>query len=99
MGDENEALRDPQLQKLLAQRSRLRWSLTGLLVTAYLGYSMAGVYAADMLGARFMGSSLSWWIVIGATLMALAIALSLVYIRLVSRLYSPHNSDGSGEQR
>ncbi len=98
MADEQKMLRDPEFQKLLGRRSRLRWGLTGLLVVAYLAYSMAGIYASDLVGARFMGSSISWWIIIGASLIALAIVLSLVYIRLITKLYSSQSSDASGEQ-
>ncbi len=96
--DELSILNDPKFQKLLTRRSRLRWGLTGLLVVAYLAYGMAGIYASDLLGASFMGSSISWWIIIGASLIALAIVLSLVYIRLITKLYSSQSSDVSGEQ-
>ncbi len=96
--DELSILNDPKFQKLLTRRSRLRWGLTGLLIAGYLAYGMAGIYASDLLGARFMGSSISWWIIIGASFIALAIVLSLVYVRLITRLYSSQSSDVSGEQ-
>ncbi len=96
--DELSILNDPKFQKLLTRRSRLRWGLTGLLIAGYLAYGMAGIYASDLLGARFMGSSISWWIIIGVSFIALAIVLSLVYIRLITKLYSSQSSDVSGEQ-
>lgn len=97
--DELSVLRDPRFQKLLRQRSRLRWGLTGLLVGAYFVYSLAGIYASELLATRFMNSSISWWIVIGYLIMAVAIALSLAYVRIVRQLYSTRNSVASGHQR
>ena len=89
---------DPQFQKLLRRRSRWRWGLSGLLITAYLTYSMAGIYASDLLGTKFMNSSISWGIVIGYAIIALSIVLSLVYVRVIRRLCSSQTSTDSGDQ-
>ncbi len=91
-------LNDPQFQKLLTRRSRLRWGLSGLLITAYLAYGMAGIYASDLLGTKFMNSSISWGIVIGYAIIALSIVLSLVYVRVIRRLCSSPTSVVSGDQ-
>jgi len=96
--DDVSVLNDPQFQKLLRRRSRWRWGLSGLLITAYLTYSMAGIYASDLLGTKFMNSSISWGIVIGYAIIALSIVLSLVYVRVIRRLCSSHTSTDSGDQ-
>jgi len=96
--DDVSVLNDPQFQKLLKRRSRLRWGMSGLLVASYLGYSMAGIYASDLLGTGFMNSSVSWGIVIGYAIIALSIALSLVYVRVIRRLCSSQASDVSGDR-
>lgn len=88
-------LADPQFQKLLLQRSWLRWGLSLALVVSYLAYSLAGVYASDLLGTGFMGSSISWWIVIGLAIMVLSIVLALAYVRIIRQLYAAQ--PGSGE--
>ena len=96
--DDVSVLNDPQFQKLLRRRSRWRWGLSGLLITAYLTYSMAGIYASDLLGTKFMNSSISWEIVIGYAILALSIVLSLVYVRVIRRLCSSQTSTDSGDQ-
>ncbi len=96
--DDVSVLDDPQFQKLLRRRSRWRWGLSGLLITAYLTYSMAGIYASDLLGTKFMNSSISWGIVIGYAIIALSILLSLVYVRVIRRLCSSHTSVIPGDQ-
>ena len=96
--DDVSVLNDPQFQKLLTRRSRLRWGLSGLLVAAYLAYGMAGIYASDLLGTKFMNSSISWGIVIGYAIMALSIVLSLIYVRVIRRLCSSQTSVVSGDQ-
>ncbi len=96
--DDVSILDDPQFQKLLRRRSQLRWGLSGLLITAYLAYSMAGIYASDLLGTKFMNSSISWGIVIGYAIRALSIVLSLVYVRVIRRLVSSQIIIDSGDQ-
>ena len=41
MGNEAEILRDPEFQKMLAQRSRWRWGLSGSLIGLYFTYCLA----------------------------------------------------------
>jgi uncharacterized membrane protein (DUF485 family) len=92
-------LDDPRFRQLLRRRGRLRWSLAGLLTAAYLAYSVAGVYASDLLGRNFMDSPVSWWIVIGYVLIVLSIALSLVYVRATRNLYASYRLGVSEVQR
>ncbi len=86
MGNEAEILRDPEFQKMLAQRSRWRWGLSGGLIGVYLTYCLAGVYFADALARPFPGSSIPWVIALGYLIIALSIGLSMLYIRVVGRL-------------
>ncbi len=80
-------LNNPDFRRLLARRSRLRWGFSSVLVAAYVAWALAGVYAQNVLGAGFMESSLSWGIVIGYVIIAASIACSIVYIRIINRLY------------
>ena len=97
MGNEPEILRDPEFQKLLAQRSRWRWGLSGSLIGIYFAYCIAGVYLADVFGRPFMGSSITWGIVLGYLIIALGIVLAILYIRVVGRLLeTPIGNRGPG---
>ena len=86
MGHEAEILRDPEFQKMLAQRSRWRWGLSGGLIGVYFAYCLAGIYFADAFSRPALGSSITWGIALGYVIIALAIFLSIIYIRVVGRL-------------
>lgn len=88
-------LNDPGFRRLLAVRSRLRWILTGVLIAAYVTWALAGIYASDALAAKFMGSTISWGIVVGYFIIAMSIVLSLIYVRVVNRLYLSHREERS----
>ena len=98
MGNEAELLRDPEFQKLLAQRSRWRWGLSGSLIGIYFAYCLAGIYLTETFGLPFLGSSITWGIVLGYLIIALAIVLSIFYIRIVGRLLEvPFGDRESGQ--
>ncbi len=86
MGNEAEILRDPEFQKMMAQRSRWRWGLSGGLIGVYVAYCLAGIYFADAFSRPAIGSSITWGIALGYLIIALAIILSMLYIRVVGRL-------------
>ncbi len=88
MSAHEKILRDPAFQELLRRRSRLRWGMTTFIVTAFLAYGMAGLYAPDFMGQRIAGSAFSWAIGLGYLLIAFAIGLSLLYVRQINRLTS-----------
>ena len=92
---DDSLLNDPGFRRLLARRSRLRWGLSGVLIAAYITWALAGIYAQDALAVKFMGWSVSWGIVIGYFIIALSIALSLMYVRIVNRLYLSHHAGQS----
>lgn len=80
-------LNDPAFRQLLERRSRLRWSLSGVLISAYVIWALAGVYAQDSLGTKFMESSLTWGVVLGYVIIAMSIVCSVVYIQIINRMY------------
>ncbi len=98
MGNETDILRDPEFQKMLSQRSRWRWGLSGSLIGVYLAYCLVGVYFADALARPFPGSSIPWVIALGYLIIALSIGLSILYIRVVGRLLAtPFGERESGQ--
>ncbi len=98
MTDEADILRDPDFQKLLKIRSRWRWGLAGGLVGGYFVYIVAGIYVPDAYAMPFAGSSLPWGIVLGYLIIALSIALSLIYVRAINKLKS-FGDDEQGADR
>jgi uncharacterized membrane protein (DUF485 family) len=86
MGNDADILRDPEFQKMLAQRSRWRWGLSGGLIGLYFAYCLAGIYFADVFARPVFGSSIPWGIALAYLIIALAVFLSILYIRVVGRL-------------
>lgn len=85
----DELLNDPDFQRLLRRRSRLRWGLTAVLVTAYLGYGLAGLYAPQVLARPVFGSAIAWSLLLGYGIIILAIACSIFYVWQVNRIIAP----------
>jgi uncharacterized membrane protein (DUF485 family) len=96
MAIEAELLRDPEFRQLLAQRSRWRWGLSCSLIGIYFLYCLAGIYFSDAFARPALGTSISWSIAMGYLIIAFAIALSLLYIRVVGRILEKQGSGESG---
>ena len=98
MGNDADALRDPEFQKMLAQRSRWRWGLSCGLIGIYFLYCLAGLYFGEMYARYVPGTSIPWVIALGYLIIALAIGLSILYIRIVGRLMeSPFGDEDSAQ--
>jgi uncharacterized membrane protein (DUF485 family) len=88
MRDE-ELLHDPDFQRLLRRRSVLRWGLSGLLVTAYLGYGLAGLYVPEVLARPIAGSAVAWGLLLGYAIILMSIVCSIFYVWQVNRIIAP----------
>lgn len=97
MENEAELLRDPEFRQLLAQRSRWRWGLSGGLIGIYFLYCLAGIYFSDAFTRPALGTSISWSIALGYLIIAFAITLSILYIRVVGRLIEKQGGGDSGQ--
>ena len=93
MKNESHIIRDPQFRHMLAQRSRLRWGLSGGLIGLYFAYCLAGVYFTEAFSRPAIGTSITWSIALGYLIILLAIVLSIVYIRAVGRLLDASEVD------
>lgn len=99
MTDLGKLLSDPEFQRLLRRRSRLRWGLTIALVAAYIVYGVAGLYAPDFLGRPILGSATTWSLVLGYSIIGLGIAGSIFYVWQVNRIIAPLQKHLAGEYR
>jgi len=86
MDAEADITDDPAFRQLLATRSRIRWVFSTLLIGIYLGFGVAGVYFPQAYATPFMGSSMPWGLAMGFSIIALSVALSIIYIRTINRL-------------
>lgn len=98
MTREAEIFRDEKFQRMLKQRKRWRWGLSGGLIGVYFAYCLGGVYFNDAFARPVFGSSVTVSIALGYLIIVLAIILSLVYIRVVGRLLeTPFGNGRSGQ--
>lgn len=88
MGTATELLDDPAFRRLLRQRNRWRWGLSGLLIGIYLVYGVLGVYLPEAYAAPLGNSSLPSGLVAGLSIILLTIVLSMIYVRIANRLES-----------
>jgi len=86
MAGEDDVLHDPVFQRLLARRSRWRWGLSTLLIGAYLGWGVGGIYFPHAYARPLPGSMMPWGMAAGILIILLSILLSIAYVRIVSRI-------------
>ncbi|MEM7502800.1 MAG: DUF485 domain-containing protein [Pseudomonadota bacterium] len=88
---------DPRLTRLLQRRSRWRWSLSTVLIGAYLGYGVGGVYFPDAYAKPIMGTSLPSGLAFGYVIIFVSIILSALYVRVANRLEAESVEESSGD--
>lgn len=86
MGDNADRLEDPEFRRLLARRSRLRWSFSGFLIGIYLLWGIFGVYFGEFYASPFMGIALPVGLAMGFVIIGLSMLLAAIYVRLVNRI-------------
>jgi len=84
MSDNAELLNDADFQRLVRHRSRLRWSFSGVILGVYLLWGICGVYFADFYAAPFFGNTLPTGLAMGFMIIALAMVMAVVYVRLTN---------------
>ncbi|MGI9203532.1 MAG: DUF485 domain-containing protein [Woeseiaceae bacterium] len=86
MDAEPDIADDLAFRQLLATRSRIRWSFSIIVIGAYLGYGVAGLYFSQAFATPFIGSAIPWGLVMGFCIIALSVALSIIYVRIVGKI-------------
>ena len=86
MNDNSEILDDPEFQRVIRRRSRLRWSFSGVILGVYLLWGICGVYFADFYAAPFFGNTLPTGLAMGFMIIALAMIMAVVYVRLTNKV-------------
>ncbi len=86
--------RDPRFHALARARSRLGWTLSGLVLVAYYGFVLAIAFAPGWL-ARPLGpdNTVTVGIATGLGVIALSVALTGVYVWRANRSFDRTNAD------
>lgn len=80
----SEAPDKSRFHELLARRSRLRWGLSGFLITAYFCYSIGGLYLPEAWAQPAFGSGIPLGIALGGLIIVLSIIFAIFYVRIVN---------------
>ena len=86
MNDNIDKLSDPEFQRIVKRRSFLRWSFSGVILGVYLVWGICGVYFPDFYAAPFFGNTLPTGLAMGFIIIALAMIMAVVYVRLTNKL-------------
>lgn len=82
----------PEFRALQRQRSRLSWTLTGLVSAGYYGFILMIAFAPDRFAKPlFAGTSISLGVTWGAASIVTCIALTGFYVHRANRLFDPQN--------
>lgn len=96
MADELDLLNNPSFRRLISRRSRWRWGFSGLLISAYFLWGVAGIYFPEQYAQQFMGSSIPIGLAVGALIIMMSIVLSIIYVRIINRIES---EESVGEEK
>ncbi|WP_156347878.1 DUF485 domain-containing protein [Sphingomonas sp. Leaf231] len=90
---------DPRYIALVRQRGRFTWTLTGVMLAAYLGFILLIAFDKDLLARPIGAGVTSIGIVIGFGVIVLAIVLTGIYVRRAARVFDPLTQALRGETR
>lgn len=80
---------DARYQALIRRRGRYAWTLSGMMLAAYFGFILLVAFDKPLLARPVGGGVTSLGILIGFTLIVLAVALTGLYVRRANREFAP----------
>ncbi len=84
--------KNPKFHQLIAQRSRLAWGLSSIILLIYFTFILLIAFAPDFLGQTINNSSIiSIGIPIGVFIIVTAFILTGIYVRKANKLKFPNN--------
>ncbi|MEH3104679.1 MAG: DUF485 domain-containing protein [Sphingomonas phyllosphaerae] len=90
--DDAEAARvaaDPRYRELVRRRGRISWTLTGVMLVAYLSFILLIAFDKALLARPIGAGVTSVGIVAGFAVIVLAILLTGLYVRRAARDFDP----------
>jgi uncharacterized membrane protein (DUF485 family) len=72
-------LQNPKFQEMVRQKSRLSWTLTGIMLFVYVGFMLLVGYNKEFLMSSLSGGVTTWGIPLGIGIIILSFVLCAVY--------------------
>lgn len=80
-------LHNAQFKRLVAKKRQLSWSLTGLMLFIYVGFTLFVGYQPELLHRSFSGGVVTWGIPLGLGIIVLSFVLCAVYSYIANSTY------------
>ncbi len=80
---------DPRYVAVVARRSRLGWTLSGMMLAVYLAFLLVIAFDKALLAQPIGGGATSVGIPVGIGLILLVIVLTGIYVRAANRDFDP----------
>lgn len=80
---------DPRYRKLIEERSRLGWRLTGVMLAVFFGFILVIAFRKDLLARPIGGATTTWGIPIGLGVILVGIVLTGIYVFRANRDFDP----------
>ncbi|CDY79231.1 Putative membrane protein, clustering with ActP [Caballeronia glathei] len=77
----------PQYRSLVAQRSKLGWTLTAAMLVVYYGYVLLIAFDKDLLASRMNSGVMTWGIPIGLFVIVFTVVITGYYVRHANNTY------------
>ncbi|OTG95671.1 DUF485 domain-containing protein [Acinetobacter sp. ANC 3832] len=72
-------LQNPKFKEMVAKKSKLSWTLTGIMLFVYVGFMLLVGYNKEFLMSSFSGGVTTWGMPLGLSIIVLSFVLCGVY--------------------
>ncbi|BBF86745.1 putative membrane protein [Aquitalea magnusonii] len=84
-------LQHPDFQQLIAQKTRLSWSLSAVMLVIYYGFIMLLAFSPGTLGSPLSDGAITIGIPVGVAIILLTFVLTGIYVWIANRYLDPLN--------
>lgn len=90
-------LQNPKFKEMVRQKSRLSWTLTGIMLFVYVGFMLLVGYNKEFLMSSLSGGVTTWGIPLGIGIIILSFVLCAVYSYIANNKLDQLNQDAMRE--
>lgn len=92
-----QILQNPKFKEMVASKSRLSWTLTGIMLFVYVGFMLLVGYNKEFLLSSISGGVTTWGIPLGLGIIVLSFVLCGVYSYIANNKLDQLNEDAMRE--
>ncbi len=90
-------LQNPKFKEMVAKKSKLSWTLTGIMLFVYVGFMLLVGYNKEFLMSSFSGGVTTWGMPLGLSIIVLSFVLCGVYSYVANNKLDQLTSDAMKE--